>query len=88
MQLSALEYREWEKHLVKYPVGDFYVQVLLVQIITLLYQIGGAKTAVAVDKIAPWLFYENESEREEKDLAMRRNMTLFFAQTGVEFESG
>ena len=86
--MSAIEYAGWQDHFLRYPHGDYYVQLLLSQIVALLanmFKKSGSRS-IKLEEIAPWLFYktpEEKAEDEKKGLLQQMQQVSVFYDMGM-----
>ena len=79
--MPAMEYQMWNEHLLKYPFGDYYAQLLLAQLLLTVLKVGGSKSDLKIEDVAPWLFHKTPEELEKQEgemLAARMQQIAMF----------
>ena len=84
MNFTPLEQRGWREHFNKYPLGDFYTQKLLADLLCMIAKALGGKDSQPRD-YAPWL-YPDEVEIEEP--SPEEDLRLKSLQQIVDLNSG
>lgn len=79
-ETTPAERQRWRKHFEKYSYGDFYCQVLLARLCTLVAS-ALSKEAVSPRDFAPWINWQQDRSGEEvaADTIMRDGLAALVA---------